>query len=278
MATPPSESAASASAPVVPSVTQPAQVAPTATDVPSYTDVAAAVRRTPVRVGPTQTPTSASATDNAPLATDTSSPQLTDTPAPQSTGTPLPSPSDTPVSSQGAVNTATATVAPPADARTPADSTGAAAPTSISTSPPPVDTVVAATAPSGFNLGNVVVSAQALDAVYYANTVYMQVMNERDTRNVDSAFGPALANTNRGVAETLVATNQHWNISLVRMSLTHAQVIDGNTVRVTVTKSENAQLLSDAGRVITPMYTDTETFVDIVQRISGRWLVTQVYH
>jgi len=287
-ATPPRESATGAGAPVVPVATQPAQAAPTATDVPSYTDVPVApVRRAPARVGPTQTPVPATVTDSTPLATDTLAPQPTDTSSPQPTDTPLPPPSDTPaVSSQGPVDTATVMLPP--DARTPVDRPGDAVPTSVPTSPLPTDTPVATTAlpapsgdpgvPSVVNLGNVAVSAQALDAVYYANTVYMQVMNERDTRNVDSAFGPALASTNRSVAATLVAHNQHWNITLVRMSLAHAQVIDPATVRVTVTKSENAQLLADTGRVITPMYTDTETFVDIVQRIGGRWLVTQVYH
>ncbi len=295
-ATPPRVRATGDGAPVMPVATPPAQATPTATDVPSYTYVPVApVRRAPARVGPTQTPatpvtdTPTSQPTDTPTSqpTDTPTSQPTDTPAPQPTDTLLPSPSATvAVSSQGAVDTAT--VAPPPDARTPVNSTGAAAPTSISTSPPPTDTPVAATtlpapsgdqgAPSVFNLGNVVVSAQALDAVYYANTVYMQVMNERDTRNVDSAFGPALASTNRGVAATLAATSQHWNIRLIDLSLAHAQVIDGNTVRVTVTKSENAQLLSDAGRVIKPTYTDTETFVDLVQRIGGRWLVTQVYH
>ncbi len=133
--------------------------------------------------------------------------------------------------------------------------------------------------PSSFNLNKVAASAQALNAVDHANDVYMQVMNGPDASAVDTAYGPYLANVNRGVAATLAANHQHWRISLVgAIGLSNAQLIDANTVRVTVTKTENAELLSDAGQVIKPPYTDTETFVDIVQRIDGRWLVTQVYH
>jgi len=299
-ATPTVESASGVGAPVGPIVIQPTEAAPTATDAPSYTytpvaPVAPVRRARPrARVAPTWTP-APTATYNAPTATDTVAPRPTDTPRPRPSDTPAPRPTDTmvpqpsntpDVSSQGTGGTAT--VAPPTDVSTPVDRTGAAAPTSVPTSPPPADTPVAATAvpaqsgnqgaPASFNLDNVAVSAQALDAVYYANDVYMQVMQNRDTSNVDSAFSPALANTNRGVAANLAANHQHWNITLVGISLSNEQIIDANTVRVTVTKTERPELLSDSGQVIKPAYTDTETFVDIVQRINGRWIETNVYH
>jgi len=274
-------------APAVP----PVVVQPTSTDVPAAT---------PPRAVPTWTPRPpATATSASPPATATSVvPPSTNTPVPLATATPLPA--DTPTST-----------AAPQDVIAPTDTAGAAAPTTVPTDVPstvptdvpstvPTDvpsmdtpsataTAIPAMAvpptagdagvPASLHLNNVAVSAQALAAVYHANDVYMQVMNGPDASAVDTAYGPYLANVNRGVAATLVANHQHWRISLVgTIGLSNAHVIDANTVRVTVTKTENAELLSDAGHVIKPSYRDTETFVDTVQRLNGNWLVTQVYH
>ncbi len=103
-------------------------------------------------------------------------------------------------------------------------------------------------------------------------------MNNRDTSGVDAAFGPDLAATNRGVAASLAAAHEHYQISLVNLSLLGTTLIDANTMRVTATKTETVEKLTDSGQVIQGPYTDTETFVNTVQRIGGRWRVTQVSH
>jgi len=150
-----------------------------------------------------------------------------------------------------------------------APSSTATAPASTATSPaadsnPPADTGSTTT--------------QAWVAITDANDVYMQVMNNRDTSGVDAAFGPDLAATNRGVAANLAAAHEHYQISLVSLRPLGTTVIDANTVRVTATKTETVERLTDSGQVIQGPYTDTETFVNTVQRIGGRWRVTRVDH
>ncbi len=265
----------------------PVVVQPTATDAPAY----AAPRATPARAAPTWTPRPR-ATDTAPPATDTPLQGL-----PSATSVPDQTAGATPTTPAQGVDS-TPTTGPQDNGGAPTTAAGDAAPTTVPTAAPPLDTPIEIAtdvpptagpttvptmagdegAPSSLHLNNVAVSTQALAAVYHANDVYMQVMNDRDASGVYTAFGPGLASYNQGMAATLKTNHQHWRINLVNMGLSNAQVIDANTVHVTVTKTENAELLSDSGRIIKAPYTDTETFVDIVQRIDGAWLVTQVYH
>ena len=171
------------------------------------------------------------------------------------------------------------TLAPAPDTPTPAlvpvvPTTSAAQPTAAAPAP------TATSAPVNSNPAPDTGSAttQAWAAISYANDVYMQVMNNRDTSGVDAAFGPDLAATNRGVAAGLAAAHEHYQISLVSLTPLGTTVIDANTVRVTATKTETVEKLTDSGQVIQGPYTDTETFVNTVERIGGRWRVTQVSH
>ncbi len=152
--------------------------------------------------------------------------------------------------------------------------TGATQPTAVA----PMATATSAPANSNPSLDTSSTTTQAWAAISYANDVYMQVMNNRDTSGVDAAFGPDLAATNRGVAANLAAAHEHYQISLVNLSLLGTTLIDANTMRVTATKTETVEKLTDSGQVIQGPYTDTETFVNTVQRIGGRWRVTQVSH
>jgi hypothetical protein len=119
---------------------------------------------------------------------------------------------------------------------------------------------------------------QIEQAVSYANDVYMQVMNDRDTSGVDSAFGAALATTNRAVAAGLAARHEHYAIQLLRLSFNGVTMIGPATARVSVTKTESDPLYSDTGTLIRAGGAYTVGLVDIVQQIDGRWVVTQVYH
>ncbi len=287
-ATPESAYVPATVAPTVP----PVVARPSSTDAPAYTPPRAAPARTP-RPPATATYLAplATATYLAPLATATYlAPLATATYlAPLATNTPVPAATDTPILADTSTSTAV-----PRDVSTPTGAAGDAAPTNAPTNAPTVNTPEAAATviptavptttgdqgvPSSLNLNNVAASSQALAAVYHANDVYMQVMNGPDASAVDTAYGSYLANQNRSVAASLQANHQHWRISLVgAIGLSNAQVIDANTVRVTVTKTEDAELLSDAGQIVKRSYRDTETFVDIVQRVDGNWLVTQVYH
>ncbi len=119
---------------------------------------------------------------------------------------------------------------------------------------------------------------QIEQAVSYANDVYMQVMNDRDTSGVDSAFGAALANTNRAVAAGLAARHEHYAIQLLRLAFNGVTMIGPATARVSVTKTESDPLYSDTGTLVRAGGAYTVGLVDIVQQIDGRWVVTQVSH
>ena len=181
-------------------------------------------------------------------------------------------PSNAVLSTGATPSSAVATSAP---ASVPTVASAPAAPT-VALPIAPAPTARAAAPPSGSTQEAPV--GQVEQAVSYANDVYMQVMNNRDSSGVDSAFGAGLANANRGVAAGLAAQHEHYAIRLLGMSFGSVTMLGSATARVSVTKTESAPLYSDSGALIRAGGAYTVALVDIVQQINGRWVVTQVYH